>query len=576
MTRFAIWMLLLTSQLIAAEKPNVILIMTDDQGFGDVRSHGNKKIDTPTLDRLASQGARLDRFFVCPVCAPTRASLLTGRYHFRTGVSWVTRGLETMRSEETTLAEVFKANQYHTGCFGKWHNGAHYPEHPNGQGFDEFVGFCAGHWNNYFDTGLERNGKEIKMKGYITDVLTDEALGFIREHQKKSFFCYVPYNAPHSPWQVPDRYFQKYKKRGLDDKTACAYGMVENIDDNINRILKTLDQLKLTDNTIVIFLTDNGPNSNRYNAGMKGRKGSVHEGGVRVPCFIRWPGQIRAGTTISQISAHIDLLPTLVSLCDLKKPKTLPLDGISVASLLLGKTTKLPDRYIFTPRSRAGKPGSVRSQQYRLVLMPKRVELYDMAKDPGQQKNIAKKHPQIAKRMKSAFETWYRDAIKGFRGRPVIQIGHEQRPSVTLPAHEAYLKGSVKYKGRMGWANDWITNWVGTDDQVWWELEVVKSGKYEIEIHYTTSKENVGSEVQVSVGTSKVKATVEKAHNPKPIPSPDRVDRGEVYEKRWGKLYLGTVTLQKGRQKLTIQALTKAGKQVMDLKAVRLSRKSPK
>jgi len=173
-------------------RPNVLLLMTDDQGWGDIHSHGNQKLDTPVLDKLAADSVQFDRFYVSPVCAPTRASLLTGRYHLRTGVSWVTRGLETMRSEEVTLAEALKQAGYATGCFGKWHNGAHYPYHPNGQGFDEFFGFCAGHWNNYFDTHLERNGKAVKTRGYITDVLTDAAIAFIEKHRQRPFFCYVP------------------------------------------------------------------------------------------------------------------------------------------------------------------------------------------------------------------------------------------------------------------------------------------------------------------------------------------------------------------------------------------------
>ncbi|HEX6984931.1 MAG TPA: sulfatase-like hydrolase/transferase, partial [Planctomycetaceae bacterium] len=216
--------LALTPALAPAEdRPNVLLILTDDQGWGDIGSHGNEAVDTPNLDRLAGQGARFERFFVDPLCAPTRAALLTGRYSLRSGVHGVTRGHETMRTEEVTLAELFRDAGYATGCFGKWHNGRHYPNHPNGQGFDEFFGFCGGHWNNYFDTTLERNAEPVRTTGFITDVLTDEAIGFVRRNKDRPFFCYVPYNAPHWPPQVPDRYFEKYKARGLDDETATAY-----------------------------------------------------------------------------------------------------------------------------------------------------------------------------------------------------------------------------------------------------------------------------------------------------------------------------------------------------------------
>jgi arylsulfatase A len=248
------------SELFAQEnkqKPNVLLIMTDDQGYSDIHSHGNPLIDTPTLDSFAKQATRFDRFFVSPVCAPTRASLLTGRYHLRTGTHGVTRGRENMRENETTIAQIFKNSGYKTACFGKWHNGSNYPYHPNARGFDTFTGFCAGHWNNYFDTTLEHNGSPLKTKGYIADVLTEHAINFIEQDKNLPFFCYLAYNTPHGPYQVPDKYFDKYKGQGLDDQTAAIYGMCENIDDNFRKILDALDRLNLAKNTIVIFTTDN-------------------------------------------------------------------------------------------------------------------------------------------------------------------------------------------------------------------------------------------------------------------------------------------------------------------------------
>ena len=560
----------------ARRRPNVVLIITDDQGWGDVHSHGNDKIDTPVLDQLAADGVRFDRFFVSAVCAPTRASLLTGRYHLRTGTHGVTRGQENMRSEEVTIAEVFRQAGYATGCFGKWHNGAHYPHHPNGQGFDEFLGFCCGHWNNYFDTDLDHNGKTVKTKGYITDVLTDAAIAFIEQYRDQPFFCYIPYNAPHSPWQVPDRYFDKYKARGLDDTTACAYAMVENIDDNIGQILKRLDEMRLSNDTIVLFLTDNGPNSDRYNGGMKGRKGSVHEGGVRVPLFVRWPTQLKPGHTVEQIAAHIDLLPTIIELCGVPMPKTLPLDGLNLGPLLKGETANWPNRMIFSQR-RHTEPtaGAVRTQHWRAVIY-KQWELYDMIADPGQQNDVAEKHPEVLKKLKAAYEAWFKDVTKaGFDPIP-IPIGYPERPEVVMPGHEAFLHPSqgegISYMGRSGWANDWITNWTVTDAHPWWEVEVVRPGKYEIALMYTCAKENVGAKVRVEVGGQNVEGVVDRAHEPDPIPSPDRIPRGEVYEKVWAPLTLGAVNLNKGRTRLAVKALTKPGKTVMDLKAVRVRR----
>jgi len=563
-----------------SRRPNVLLILTDDQGWGDIRSHGNDIIDTPVMDRLAGEGARFDRFFVSPVCSPTRASLLTGRYHLRTGTHGVTRGYENMRSEEVTIAEALKEGGYVTGCFGKWHNGAHYPYHPNGQGFDEFVGFCSGHWNNYFNTQLEHNGTEFSSRGYITDVLTDAAIEFVEKNKERPFFCYVPYNAPHSPFQVPDKYFDKYKGRGLDDELACVYAMCENLDDNIGRILKRLDELKLSDNTIVLFTTDNGPNTNRYNGGMKGRKGSENEGGVRVPLFVRWPGHIKAGQTIEEISSHIDLLPTLVELCGIEMPKTLPLDGISLAGLLIGEGTKQPDRMIFTfkfPREDGVTvPGSVRTQCWRAVKAGERWELYDMTVDPGQKEDVSKEHPQITKKLSEAYEKAVVDVIRaGFEPLP-IHIGYPEWPVVVLPGHEAFLEPSSKvgisYNGSAGWANDWITNWTSTEAYPWWEVEVVKGGRFEVTLRYVCEKENVGAKVRVEIGGESSAGIVRNAHNPKPVSSPDRVKRIEVYEKIWSSLSVGTVKLKKGRTRLAVKAVTKPGEKVMDLKAVQVRR----
>ena len=556
------------------KKPNIVLIMTDDQGWGDVHSHGNPKIDTPVMDRLAASGVRFDRFYVSPLCAPTRASLLTGRYRERTGVHGVTRGYETMRSTEVTLAEVLRQAGYATGCFGKWHNGAHYPYHPNGQGFDEFFGFCAGHWNNYFDTTLEHNGQPIKTKGYITDVLTDSAIKFIKNNRNRPFFCYLPYNAPHSPWQVPDKYFKKYKNRGLDDTTACAYAMCENLDDNLGRLLNKIGQLNLTENTIVLFLTDNGPNSNRFNGNMKGRKGSCNEGGIRVPLFIRWPARIKAGTQIKQIAAHIDLLPTIVELTGVKMPQTLPLDGISLVPLLEGKTTNWPERMFYT---HWGRRCSVRTQRWLATIGGnKSCKLYDMIADPSQKRDVAKQYPHVAKELLAAYENWFGDVMKdGFESIP-IPIGYEQRPEVVLPGHEAFLEPNnrqgISYVGRSGWANDWITNWTNTAAYPFWEIEVVQPGRYEITLMYVCPKQDIGAKLHVEIGGKYLDGQIKNAHDPQPIPSPDRVPRKEVYEKVWAPLKLGTVTLQKGRTRFCVKALTKPGRTVMDLKAVHISR----
>ena len=558
-------------------RPNILLVMTDDQGWGDVYSHGNSKIDTPTMDRLATEGARFDRFFVSPVCAPTRASLLTGRYHLRTGVSGVTRGLETMRPEEVTLAEMFRDAGYATGLFGKWHNGAHYPSDPAGQGFEAFLGFSAGHWNNYFNTTLEQDGAPVETEGYITDVLTEAALAFITQRRDRPFFCYVPYNAPHSPFQVPDRYFDKYKARGLDDKTAAAYGMVENADDNLARLLARLDSLGLTQHTIVVFLTDNGPNGDRFNGGMKGVKGSVHEGGVRVPFFIRWPGRIPRGRTIRTPAAHIDVLPTLAALAGVALPAGRPLDGRDLAPLWQDPAAAWPDRMLFHHHSRRDSleryPGAVRTARHRAVRYGEAWELYDMLLDPGQTTDLAAAQPAVVEPLAAAYEAWYDEVTRGALGRPAIPVGYAARPLVELPAPEAYLGGAVRYFGKSGWANDWLTGWQRGADRAWWELDVVEAGRYEVSALYTATRP--GARLRLEVGGQVIEGAIERGHDPAPLPSPDRVARGEVYEKVWAALDFGALALPRGRTRLTLAPAAFSADQAFDIKAVRLRRVGP-
>jgi len=571
-----------------ARRPNIVLIMTDDQGWGDVTAHGNDLLKTPNMDLLARQGAWFDRFYVSPVCAPTRASLMTGRYHPRTGVHGVTRGQENMRLEEVTLADVFKKAGYATGCFGKWHNGRHYPYHPNGRGFDEFYGFCAGHWNNYFDTGLDRNGKDVKSSGFIIDDLTDKAIAFMRTNRAKPFLCYVPYNTPHTPWQVPDKYWDRVKKRNIGSETTiCAYAMCENIDDNIGRILKTLDDLKLANDTIVIFLSDNGPNTGRWNGQMKGRKGSTDEGGVRVPFFLRWPGRVKPGK-IEQIASHIDVLPTLAELASIGEPKTCPLDGVSLVPLIDRKAENWPDRMIFSSwRGRV----SVRTQQYRADSR----SLYDMTLDPHQKKNIAAEKPDIHAKLAAACVKWSAEVELNARKALPIPVGHPARPVVTMPGHEAMLvslakgpepapqkgKGKnkknrgtrgISYNQRSGWANDWICNWTDTQSHPYWPVDVVSAGQYEVTLMYACSKGDVGARLRVQCGKGSVEGQITKAHDPEFMTSPDRIKRKEVYEKVWASLKMGKITLEKGVDKFVVRALSKPGKAVMELKAVRLER----
>ncbi len=482
-----------------------------------------------------------------------------------------------MRAEELTIAEALGAAGYATGCFGKWHNGAHYPMHPNGQGFDEFVGFCAGHWNNYFDTLLEDNGEVFRSKGYISDVLTDAAIGFIDEHRNEPFFCYVPYNAPHGPFQVPGEYLDKYTDRDCDALLASVYGMCDNIDRNAGRVLARIDELGLAEDTIVIFLTDNGPNTARYNGGMRGRKGSVHEGGVRVPFFMRWPGHIPSGKTVDRIAGHVDVMPTLMELCEVTAPDGPPMTGASVAPLLLGDGETWADRSLFTHQSRNGQvfpaPGSIRTQQYRMANEGKQGwQLFDMDTDPGEQSDIAADHPEVVQQLSREYDAWFADATAAGFDRIPVPVGHPERAEVELQAPEAFFAGDVHFRGKKGWANDWITGMESPNDYAWWDIDVVREGTYEITLMYHCPESDVGSTVQVEIGEETVAATVSEAFDPEPVPSPDRVERGEVYEYEWAPLTVGEVGLKPGRQELAVKATEIPGEAAMDLMSVRLRR----
>ncbi len=547
----------------ADRAPNVVLILTDDQGYGDIHSHGNEKLDTPVLDRLAADGARFDRFYVNPICAPTRASLLTGRYHPRCGASGVSQGTEVMRLDEVTLAQVFRRAGYATGCFGKWHNGENYPYHPNGKGFDEFVGFCGGHWDNYFDTTLERNGEPFRTTRYITDELTDAALAFIEARRDRPFFCYVPYNAPHEPMQVPERCFEKYRKRGFDGRTATIYGMVENIDDNVGRILATLDRLDLAHDTIVVFLTDNGANGRRYNAGMKGWKGSPDEGGCRVPCFVRWTGRIDPGTVVRPIAAHIDILPTLAEWCGIRDTQTKPLDGVSLVPLFAGREADWPDRAIFEPR------GAVRTERWRLITKGKRPQLYDMPADPGQERDVADEHPEVAAKLAMAFRDWNSEVEQGLEGMPPpIPVGHAEWPVAHLNPHRAEVRGVGR---TTRWTNGWLTDWKETSGTVAWEIDVAAAGRHEVALMYTCQEADVGATMRVTAGEASAEGTVDRAHDPDPMRG--RRDIREARpEKDWAPLVLGTLDLPKGRTTLQVRATDIPGSQALEMKSVRLTR----
>jgi arylsulfatase A-like enzyme len=569
---------LLSAAFVAAGQPNIVVILADDQGWGDLSIHGNTNLSTPNIDSLARDGALFERFFVCPVCSPTRAEFLTGRYHPRGGVWSTSTGGERLDLDEKTGADLFKAAGYATGAFGKWHNGSQYPYHPNARGFDEYYGFCSGHWGDYFSPPLEHNGRPVRGNGYLTDDLTDRALTFVDKNRDRPFFCYLAYNTPHSPMQVPDRFYEKFRQADLkmhhagppkEDPamTRAALAMCENIDWNVGRVLRKLDEVKLADRTIVLYFSDNGPNSWRWNGGMKGRKGSTDEGGIRSPLLVRWPGHIKPGTKVVPIAAAIDLLPTLAELAGVPVVVGKPLDGISLAPLLRGRSGDWPDRMIF---SHWNGNVSVRTQQYRLDAAGK---LYDLTQDPGQERDLSRDQPDVAKRLAEAVARWKREVLAELTkdGRP-FPVGHREFPVALLPARDGVPHGNVRRSARAPNCS-YFTNWTSPDDRITWDVEVATAGRYEAVVYYTCPAADIGSTVELSCNGSVLAGKVAEAHDP-PLygAANDRVPRaGESYMKDFKPLRLGILPLNQGRGTLLLRAVRVPGQQVMEVRSVVLT-----
>ncbi|MGK7395103.1 MAG: sulfatase-like hydrolase/transferase [Candidatus Cyclobacteriaceae bacterium M3_2C_046] len=542
---------LVTGKAFAAEKPNILLIMSDDQGWGDFSLHGNKLIDTPYLNQLASESLRFDKFYVSPVCAPTRASLLTGRHYPRTGVHGVTRRKETMRAEEITLAEILQKNGYRTGIFGKWHNGNNYPYDPNGQGFDEFWGFTSGIIRNYHNARIKHNQETVESNGYITDFLTDKAIEFMDKHSNQPFFCYIPYNVPHTPIQVSHRFYDKYLDRGLEPYDAGIYAMVEAMDEQIGRLIYFLNQRNLRKNTIIIFLTDNGPNGFRYNGGMKGKKGSVDEGGIRVPLWIHWQDQI-IPELITQPADQVDILPTILDFCMIPLPDSLKLDGVSLKSMI-DLQSGWPERYIYT--SRKGNqpyPGSIRNSRYRLTMDDQgQYALYDLVCDPSQHYDISSRQASISQKMFEAYHQWYKEVSSAGFEIPPVHIGHPGYPNVELPAVGALISPGLAYKFEHGWAYDWVVDWDHPSEYLEWDIKVITQGTYQVELQYASQKS--GATISVEVGDQKISRKIKQAFMPTAFLKIDLVDRGRPSEMKWKDFSWGTMKLAPGKYKLSLK-----------------------
>ena len=473
-------------------RPNVVLVMTDDQGYGDLAGHGNPVLRTPHLDALHATSARLTNFHVDPTCSPTRASLLTGRYSARTGVWHTIMGRSLLWRGEVTMADVFRHNGYATGIFGKWHLGDNYPYRPEDRGFDEAlvhgggaIGNIPDYWrNDYFDDTYRRNGRWERVSGYCTDVFFDAMMDFARRQRNRPFFAYLPTNTPHWPHHVAEEFAAPYRG-AVADRTATFYGMIANIDANMGRLRQFLRESGLEENTIFIFATDNGTSfgaefdqrgraKGGYNAGMRGQKGSVYEGGHRVPCFIRWPaGGVLKSADVPHLAAHIDLLPTLIDLCGLQTPPGPPMDGQSLRPLLVGGTAPQDSRVLLLHNQRVDFPmkwkdWTVLAGQWRLV----KGELYDITRDVGQGQDVAAQHPAVVERLTARYEQWWSDISGHFDEYATIPVGTAYENPVTLTSHDIH--------GQVAWDQTHVLRNARCDG--YWVVEVTAEGVYDIEL----------------------------------------------------------------------------------------------
>ena len=469
-----------------SKQPNVIVVLIDDQGYGDFSCFGNPVLKTPNMDKLHDQSVRFTDFHVAPMCTPTRGQLISGRDCLANGAMNVSSGRSFLRKELPTLADLFGASGYRCGQFGKWHLGDNYPYRPQDRGFHESIWYPCSHigsapdyWNNdYFDDTYNHNGRREKFTGYTTDVFFGEAMKWMRAQAAASqpFFCYLPTAAPHAPLFVPEKYREPYKSQTW--KVASFFGMLANIDENLGRLDAFLRETGLWDNTILIFMTDNGGTAgvSVFNAGMRGQKIDLWEGGHRVPCFIRWPaGKLRPPGDIAELTEVQDILPTLVELCGLRKPRQGQFDGLSLAGLLRGEREQLPDRMLVVQFSRMEAPSpqkgdaAVLWHRWRLV---QDKELYDLATDFGQTNNLITQRPDIVAKLRAHYEAWWAKVAPRINEHSAITVGFKAEDPTQLSP------------------SDWEDMFLDQGGQVrkglrrngLWNINVARSGTYEIEL----------------------------------------------------------------------------------------------
>ncbi len=479
------------SQGRADQRPNVVIVITDDQGYGDLSCHGNPVLKTPEIDKLYTESIRLKDYHVSPTCSPTRSAFLTGHWTNRTGVWHTIMGRSMLREDEVTMGQVFKDAGYATAMFGKWHLGDNYPYRPEDRGYSEVmrhggggVGQTPDYWDNaYFDGSYWHNGTPEKVTGFCTDVFFDYAKRFIRNQKDKDqpFLAYIATNAPHGPMHSPKKFSEPYgdiKNVGLQN----FFGMIANIDDNVGQLRSFLDEEGLTENTIFIFTTDNGSSSGwkLHNSGMRAGKGSEYDGGHRVPFFIHWPkGKLTQGRDVEPITAHVDVLPTLIDLCSIEPPKSVKFDGRSIKPLLYETSKVWPDRILITDSQRVKDPikwrkSSVMTSKWRLI---NGKQLYDIKNDPAQASDVASGHPEVVQRLIAFYDAWWEELLPTFSNDTAIYLGHPRDNPARLTSHDWITTRMTP------WNQGQVRNAMNGDANTgFWNVNVIEDGEYEFRL----------------------------------------------------------------------------------------------
>jgi arylsulfatase A-like enzyme len=462
---------------------NVVVIMMDDLAWGDLGCHGNPYVRTPVLDALHADSVRFTRYSSGPMCTPARASLMTGRYHQRTRAIDTFCGRSMIDPGETTLGHVLQRAGYRTGGYGKWHLGDAYPMRACDLGFDETLMHNAGgigqpgdhpenHWREgeaYFDPVLHRNGRPERHTGYCTDIFTDAAIELVTSGIEP-FFCYLATNAPHTPLQIDDVWVEPYRELGLSEVFARLYGMVENIDWNVGRLLDALPP-----NTIVVYTSDHGPcpsardatGAQRWNAGLRGEKGSLYQGAIKVPSFWRVPG-VAGGIDDDRLASPIDVLPTIAALCDVPVPTDVVLDGVNLFAPQV-------ERDLFLQWHRGDRPE--RYRDFAVVSSPWKLyrdELFDLDADPLEEHDVASEHPDVVGDLRSRYDAWFDDISAGGFDAPRIVIGSPHADPVLLTRQDWHIYGGDGYRGE-------IAGWLAWT-RGWWDVTVEAAGEYDVDV----------------------------------------------------------------------------------------------